>query len=59
MLERLKKVDKYQGSEREKLVRDLKVRYLDVLWRDPLLPKELLPDDWIGEEVRKLIKKLA
>ena len=59
LLERLKKVDKCQGSEREKLVRDLKVRYLDVLWRDPLLPKELLPDDWIGEEVRKLIKKLA
>ncbi|MDO8515479.1 MAG: PaaX family transcriptional regulator C-terminal domain-containing protein [bacterium] len=39
---------------------DKKIRseYLEILMRDPLLPKELLPDDWMGEKVKKLIKCL-
>ncbi len=28
-------------------------QYLEVLMIDPCLPKELLPDDWCGEKVRK------
>lgn len=37
----------------------LKVRekYLRILMTDPCLPKELLPEDWAGEKVRKAIGK--
>lgn len=32
--------------------------YEEVLREDPCLPKELLPDDWLGDRVHKEIKKL-
>jgi len=34
-------------------------RYLAILNRDPQLPKDLLPEDWQGEEAYKLCKKFA
>lgn len=37
---------------------ELKQKYLKTLIYDPFLPKELLPSDWKGDEVKKLIKKL-
>ena len=58
-LESLKIVEQYQGGERDKLIRDLRGEFLEVLRHDPLLPKELLPEDWVGEEVRKLIKRFS
>ena len=36
----------------------LKARYLYLLAFDPCLPRELMPKDWAGERVRKLIEKL-
>ncbi|MGB9637668.1 MAG: CRISPR-associated endonuclease Cas2 [Microgenomates group bacterium] len=41
-------------KDREKL----KKRYFDILLKDPLLPKELLPDDWVGQEARELLFRL-
>ncbi|MCL5676074.1 MAG: hypothetical protein M1120_03015 [Patescibacteria group bacterium] len=37
---------------------ELKRKYLEFLLKDPFLPKELLPDDWLGEEVKKEIGKI-
>ena len=37
--------------------RDLYFKYLDILKSDPQLPKDLLPEDWIGDEVYKLFSK--
>lgn len=34
------------------------LQYFDILASDPLLPKELLPEDWVGFKVRSLYKKL-
>lgn len=46
----------YQKDLRDKDEKsDLQTKYEEVLLDDPLLPKELLPDDWIGFKVRKLI----
>lgn len=42
----------------QKINREIRHRYLELLIRDPLLPKELLSDDWVGEKVRNLIKTL-
>lgn len=33
----------------------IKERYLEILSKDPCLPKELLPDDWVGERVKALV----
>lgn len=38
-------------------IRELKVKYLEILVTDPCLPKELLPEDWAGEKVRKAMGK--
>ncbi len=40
-------------------VRELKVKYLEILGTDPCLPKELLPKDWAGEKARHAILLLA
>lgn len=37
-------------------LKEIRQDYLRVLMGDPLLPKELLPKDWKGERVKKLIK---
>lgn len=36
----------------------LKDKYLEALVSDPYLPGELLPQDWVGEKARKIIKNL-
>jgi len=33
-------------------------KYLDILSFDPYLPKELLPDDWLGYQVKEKVKSL-
>lgn len=47
-----------EGKRREILMRNLRIKYLNILANDPFLPKELLPDDWVGEETRRLIVTL-
>ncbi|MCD6500653.1 hypothetical protein J7K42_01380 [bacterium] len=34
-------------------------KYLVILNRDPKLPQDLLPEDWKGEQARRIYKKLA
>lgn len=36
---------------------DLVFKYLIVLRKDPQLPSELLPEDWLGEEAHSIFKK--
>lgn len=42
----------------EKKKRELRNRYLEILISDPCLPLEFLPEDWLGEKVRKEIREL-
>lgn len=44
------------GDEERK--RKLKGQYLEIILKDPFLPKELLPSDWFGYEAKKLVKNL-
>ncbi|MDP3987697.1 MAG: PaaX family transcriptional regulator C-terminal domain-containing protein, partial [Candidatus Levybacteria bacterium] len=39
-------------------IKRIKKEYLNVLLSDPFLPRELLPNNWKGEQVKNLIKKL-
>lgn len=50
---------KTMRAKYKKRVRRLKNWYLQVLLSDPFLPKELLPDGWMGERVRREIKRLG
>lgn len=47
----------------EKKLRDLAQEfcssYLEIVAVDPFLPKELLPDNWMGNKARSLFKKLS
>lgn len=36
--------------------REVREKYLEILKKDPCLPKELLPEDWYGEKVKKLLR---
>lgn len=47
------------GRRKEKSVKRIKERFLGVLVTDPCLPKEFLPKDWIGKEVKRLVKELS
>ena len=38
--------------------REIKLLYLEILTIDPFLPKELLPKDWLREEVERKIRQL-
>lgn len=41
------------------LARELREKYLALILKDPFLPKELLPSDWMGYEAKKFIKNLS
>jgi len=43
-------------EEMKKEVLELKSEYLGILREDPCLPKELLPEDWLGEKVKRLLR---
>lgn len=47
---------KIEGGGKEKVVRKAKTKFTEALILDPLLPRELLPDNWVGERVRKSLK---
>jgi len=46
------------GKVKLKKIRQIKQEYLVILSNDPFLPFELLPEDWIGEQVKKEVIKL-
>lgn len=52
-------LESQQGREKEKSVKKIRERFLEMLVTDPCLPKEFLPNDWIGEKVKNLVKKLS
>lgn len=37
--------------------KEIKKEFFEILLADPILPKELLPEDWCGDTARKLIAK--
>lgn len=59
-----KLLDKYEEGKdlkwkkRQKFVRKLKSKLLEVVVNDPFLPRELLPNDWIGGKARRIISSL-
>lgn len=53
-------ISKGRGKEEERgeKLRKVRSKFLEILVNDPMLPKELLPNDWYGKKVRELIKKI-
>lgn len=49
---------KMLNDKDKKKRRELRNEYLEILLRDPFLPKAMLPIDWSGYEAKKLIKNL-
>jgi len=58
-MQRKAKSTRTMQAKYDKEIREVRSRYLEILLTDPLLPKQLLPDDWLGEKVGKEIKKLG
>lgn len=54
LLKALKKINQNTPEEEK---RKLRAWYLDILTIDPLLPQELLPADWKGEQVRSFLSR--
>lgn len=50
--------DSGQNSGREELVKSIREEYLNLILRDPFLPKELLPSNWEFRKLRELLRKL-
>lgn len=51
----------YKWDASDKTPKDKKrfaSKYLQILASDPLLPYQLLPDDWLGKEAREIFKKI-
>ena len=55
-------LDKHESKDLGKLAvekkQKIKSEFLEILLQDPLLPVSVLPMNWIGEKVRKLVKNL-
>jgi len=49
---------KVEKEKARKELAEARNTYLLILKDDPCLPKELLPEDWYGEEVKKLLRNL-
>jgi len=59
ILDDIEAIASQKGRGKEKLICKVKQRFWEVLLSDPMLPSELLPNDWIGYKVKKAIKKLV
>jgi len=51
--------DECDEEEWQARKKEIKKEFFKILLTDPILPKELLPSDWVGETVKKLIASLA
>lgn len=49
-------ISNWKKAENKKEKALLQMKYLQILAKDPQLPKELLPKDWAGNKVHRLIK---
>lgn len=45
-------------NDRDKILNNLRQKIINVLLKDPNLPKEFLPENWVGERVEGMIKEL-
>lgn len=45
-------------DDRRKFLDSLKWKIVDLYFKDPFLPQELLPEDWIADKVMRLVKKM-
>jgi phenylacetic acid degradation operon negative regulatory protein len=51
-------ISKFFAKERQEEVKKVRAFYLNLLIKDPHLPFELLPSDWVGRKARKFVKSL-
>jgi len=58
LLDQWKEAGELEGEKREEAVRKLKGKLMEIIVKDPFLPRELLPSDWVGEKARKEISSL-
>jgi len=58
LLDQREEVKKLRGRKREEAIRKLKGKLTEIAVKDPFLPQELLPGDWIGDKARKKIGSL-
>lgn len=56
--DRLSQLNTEDKEKYQSLVREVRKDYIELILKDPFLPKELLPEDWKGERVKNLIKEL-
>jgi len=54
----LKRILESEDKMKKNEIRKIKERYLQIVIKDPCLPYDLLPDDWVGREVRMKVVKL-
>lgn len=47
-----------KNGEGKTEIKELKEKLFELLLKDPILPKEFLPKDWVGDEARKTIMSL-
>ena len=50
----LRKSLRLKDKQRENFLQSAKVKFLDTLSKDPLLPKEFLSETWVGVKARKI-----
>lgn len=55
ILRALEKIRVLKGRYQKKKLEALKEKYVEILREDPYLPRELLPADWTGEKLRKIL----
>ena len=58
LLDQQEKIKELEGKKRKDAIRKLKGKLMEIVIKDPFLPRELLPDDWIGDKARKEISAL-
>lgn len=58
ILEEAEEVENLKGRQQEKKLKELKDEYFQTLIKDPLLPKDLLPSDWLREKAGMVLANL-
>lgn len=58
LIDKIYSKDECDEQEWKERVKEIKKEFFEILLNDPILPKELLPSDWAGDNVRKLITQI-
>jgi phenylacetic acid degradation operon negative regulatory protein len=51
--------NKVRADKVENKIKKIRAKYLQIFLSDPCLPKELLPEDWVGEKVKEAVLALS